>query len=262
MLRSAVVLLSIAISASTLESQQSSAARFAVLRDSTKSGPSLLTTTLASAILPGAGQTLLRSRRAIIYSGAEVVGLITYSSQQRKGNRERDHYRELARTVARSPFNPNGPIGDWDYYERMEKFAASGAFDAIPGGTLDPETDESTYNGSMWLLARQTYWRDPNDPPPTTSAEYQSAISFYRNRAVSDDMRWSWLGTGDGLQQYRQAIAQSNSAFKRAEQTIGLVIANHFLSAVDAFVSVKVRARKETDGRLTLTAALPLGNSH
>jgi len=144
----------------------------------------------------------------------------------------------------------------------MEKFAASGAFDAIPGGALDPEPDESTYNGSMWLLARQTYWRDPKDPPPATSAEYQSAISFYRNRAVSDDMRWSWLGTGDGLQQYRQAIAQSNSAFKRAEQTIVLVIANHFLSAVDAFVSVKVRARKETDGRLTLTAALPLGNSH
>ena len=262
MLRSAAVLLSIAISASTLESQQSSAARFAVQRDSTKSGPSLLTATLASAILPGAGQTMLRSRRAIIYSGAEVIGLIAYSSQQRKGNREREHYRELARTVARSSFNPNGPVGDWDYYERMEKFAASGAFDAIPGGALDPEPDESTYNGSMWLLARQTYWRDPKDPPPMTSAEYQSAISFYRNRAVSDDMRWSWLGTGDGLQQYRQAIAQSNGAFKRAEQTIGLVIANHFLSAVDAFVSVKVRARKETDGRLTLTAALPLGTSH
>lgn len=262
MLRSAGVLLSIVISASTLESQQSSATRVAVRRDSANHGPSLLTATVASAILPGAGQAILRSRRAIIYSGAEVIGLVAYSSQQRKGNRERDTYRELARTVARAQFNPNGPVGNWDYYERMEKFAASGAFDAIPGGTLDPEPDETTYNGAMWLLARQTFWRDPNSPPAPTSAEYQSAISFYKQRAVNDDMRWSWLGTGDALQQYRRAIAQSNSAFKRAEQTIGLVIANHFLSAVDAFVSVKMRARKETDGRLTLTAALPLGISH
>jgi hypothetical protein len=262
MMRIARSILPVIFCASTLHAQWSSSSHIGLRNDSTHHGPSLLTATLASAILPGAGQTLLGSRRAFIYSGAELIGLVAYSSQQRKGNRERDHYRELARTVARSAFNPNGPVGNWDYYERMEKFAASGAFDAIPGGALEPETDETTYNGSMWLLARQTYWRDPKDPPPTTSAEYQSAIAFYRNRAVSDDLRWSWLGTGDALQQYRQAIARSNSAFKNAEQTIGLVIANHFLSAVDAFVSVKMRARKETDGRLTLTALLPLGNSH
>ncbi|HUQ18141.1 MAG TPA: hypothetical protein VM099_00900 [Gemmatimonadaceae bacterium] len=248
--------------ASTMQSQNVLEARVGMRGDSSYHGPSLLTATLASAIIPGAGQTLLGSRRAIIYSAAEVVGLVAYASQQRKGDRERDRYLELARGVARSRFSPDGPVGNWDYHERMEKFAASGAFDVVPGGPLEPEPDETTYNGSVWLLARQTYWRDPKDPPATSSAEYEAAISFYKNRAVSDDMRWSWLGTGDGLQQYQRAIARSNSAFKRAEQTLGLVIANHFLSAIDAFVSVKMRARNEPDGRVTLIATLPFGISH
>lgn len=247
---------------SALQGQLSSATHVGMQRDSSYRGPSLVTATLASAIIPGAGQAILGSRRAIIYSAAEVVGLVAYASQQRKGDRERDRYLELARGVARSRFNPDGPVGNWDYHERMEKFVASGAFDVVPGGPLEPEADETTYNGSVWLLARQTYWHDPKDPPATTSAEYEAALSFYKNRAISDDMRWSWLGTGDGLQQYQRAIARSNSAFKRAEQTLGLVIANHFFSAVDAFVSVKMRARNEADGRVSLTATLPLGTSH
>lgn len=262
MKRIAIGTLPVILFTSALQGQLSTATRVGMQRDSSYHVPSLLTATLASAIIPGAGQTLLGSRRAIIYSAAEVVGLVAYASQQRKGDHERDRYLELAKGTARSRFNPDGPVGDWDYHERMEKFAASGAFDIVPGGPLDPEPDETTYNGSVWLLARQTYWRDPNATPPTSSAEYEAALSFYKNRAVSDDMRWSWLGTGDSLQQYRHAIAQSNSAFRRAEQTLGLVIANHFFSAVDAFVSVKMRARNEPDGRVTLVASLPFGISH
>jgi hypothetical protein len=75
-------------------------------------------------------------------------------------------------------------------------------------------------------------------------------------------MRWSWIGSDAGLQRYRHAIAASNSAFKGAEQTLGLVIANHFLSAVDAFVSVKLRARRTSSGRLLLTAGIPIGTTY
>jgi hypothetical protein len=187
--------------------------------------------------------------------------LVAYSIQERDGNRQRDQYRDLSRSVARAQFTPDGPTGDWDYYERMEKFAASGAFDAVPGGGIDPQTDLTTYNGSMWLLARQTYWRDPNSPPAPSSAEYQSALAFYTKRAVPNEMRWSWLGSAQGYQQYKHAIAGSNSAFKRAEQTVGLVVANHILSAVDTFVSVRLRARQSGDGRVAVTAAIPIGSS-
>ena len=223
--------------------------------------PSLFLATAASAVIPGAGQAMLGSRRAIAYAAAEVAGLVVYSIQQRDGNRQRDQYRELSRTVARAQFTPNGPTGDWDYYERMEKFAASGAFDAVPGGSIDPETDATTYNGSMWLLARQTFWRDPNSAPAVGSAEYQSAIAFYMKRAVPAEMRWSWIGSAGGYQQYKHAIAGSNNAFKRAEQTLGLVIANHMLSAVDAFVTVRLRARQSAGGRIAVTAAIPIGGS-
>ncbi len=223
--------------------------------------PSLLLATVSSAIVPGAGQALLGSRRAIVYGVAEVAGLVVYSVEQRDGTRQRNRYRELSRSVARAQFIPDGPAGNWDYYEPMEKYAASGAFDGVPGGNLDPETDQSTYNGSIWLLARQTYWRDPGASPSPSSPEYQSALAFYAKRAIPPEMRWSWLGSPDGFQQYKRAIAGSNSAFKRAEQTAGLVIANHILSAVDAFVSVRLRAQQSADGRMSVTAGIPIGFS-
>jgi hypothetical protein len=213
-------------------------------------------------LIPGAGQILLGKKRAILYAAAEVIGVVVYASQRGTGDQQRTLYRDLARTIARARFYPDGPVGDWDYYERMEKYASSGAFDVIPGGTVDPETDAMTYNGSIWLLARQTYWRDPEVPPAVTSIEFQNAMSFYAKRAVPEEMRWSWIGSDAGLQRYQRAIASSNSGFRRAEQTLGLVIANHFLSAVDAFVSVKLRARQESNGRLLLTAGIPIGTAH
>lgn len=264
-------ILSVALYGEQAQAQNAASMRYGVFashaRDSLRApaaqrGPSLLVATLASSVIPGAGQTLLGSRRAFAYAAAEVAGLVAYSLQHGDGARQRDRYRELSRSIARLPFDPAGPTGDWDYYERMEKFAASGAFDRIPGGTIEPETDETTYNGSMWLLARQTYWRDPTQPPPLASSEYAAALAFYQKRAVPDEMRWSWLGSPEGLQQYKRAIARSNSSFKRAEQTAGLVIANHMLSAVDAFVSVKLRARTTPNGRIALTAGIPIGSTH
>ena len=77
-----------------------------------------------------------------------------------------------------------GPDGSWDYDEHMEKFVASGAFDRIDGGPLDPVTDHETFNGAIWLLARQTSGAIPESAPPAESEEYRSALSFYQRRAV------------------------------------------------------------------------------
>jgi hypothetical protein len=224
--------------------------------------PSMLVATAASALVPGAGQALLGSRRAIAYVLAEGIGWVAYTRQMRDGDRQRALYRDLSRTVARAQFVPDGPAGDWDYYERMEKFVASGAYDAVPGGGVDPEQDPGTFNGSIWLLARQTYWRDPNTAPNALSPEYQSALDFYERRAVPPALQWSWAGAAEGFQRYRRSIAASNSAFRQAEQTAGLVLANHILSAVDAYVSLRLRASKDEHGRTSLTASIPLGGGH
>jgi hypothetical protein len=255
-----ILLLACAVlSPSTADAQSLERARAGIARPvdvsesaASRRGPSLATATLASAVLPGAGQALLRSRRAYMYAGIEALGWLRYSRQQNDGDRFRTQYRELSRSVARAAFNPAGPDGDWDYYERLEKFAASGAYDRVPGGDVDPESDQSTYNGSIWLLARQTYWRDPNAPPPPSSAEFKSALAFYTSRAVPADLQWSWVGAPDGFQQYRRSVAASNTAFRRAEQTAGLIIANHILSAVDAYVAVRMRFSNNAGGGKTI----------
>lgn len=223
------------------------------------SKPSALETTLASAMLPGGGQLILRQKRAAAYLAVEAAGLVQHFSEKRKGRRERDRYRRIAYTVARAGFSPDGPRGDWDYYERMGKFVASGAFDGVPGGGVDPETDIETYNGTIWLLARETYWRDAADSPAEATPEYAAALRFYSDRAVRDDMRWSWAGQPEAFQGFRSAIDASNSAFRSATQSAGIVLANHFLSAVDAYVSVNMRIRRMENGSLSFSASIPAG---
>ncbi|HEX6576458.1 MAG TPA: hypothetical protein VF042_15935 [Gemmatimonadaceae bacterium] len=211
--------------------------------------------TAASAIVPGAGQAIMRQKRSAIYLALEAAGLGYYFARHNRGVRDRDTYRGLSRTVARAEFSPNGPSGNWDYFERMEKYVESGVYDVVNGGDVDPESNEETFNGAMWLLARQTFWRDPAVPPGRESTEYRSAIEFYVSRAVKPEYRWSWSGNPEAFQRFRAAIASSNSAFRDADQIISLVLANHFLSAVDAYTSVRLRLRKAGNGSTALVGS-------
>ncbi len=237
--------------------ESAGAQSLAAARNGIRASPALVT--IASALVPGAGQGIMRQKRSLAYLLLEAAGVSFYISESRNASRQRNLYRDISQTVARGPFSPPGPKGDWDYYERMEKYVSSGIFDAVPGGQVDPEADVSTYNGSVWLLARETFWRDPGNPPATGTEEYRAALRFYSERAVTPEFRWSWLGAPEAFQKYRAAIAASNSSFRSAEKIAGLVIANHFLSAVDAYVSVQARVSRHSDGSvwLTVSHALP-----
>ena len=196
---------------------------------------------VVSAAMPGAGQGLLRQQRGIVYAAAEVYFAIRAVEAARDARAERDAYRDLARSVARAPFGGERPVADWAYYERLQHFLESGAFNRTPGGSLTPESDQSTYNGAMWRLARETFWRDPDVAPEPTSAEFQRAIAFYESRAATDDFRWSWRDAQLQQDVYRQTIDRANDASRRARQMVGLILANHALSLVDAYVSVRLR---------------------
>jgi len=219
--------------------------------------PSTAAVTVASAILPGAGQAMMHQRRGVVYLALEAAGIAYYLSQDRDGNRQRRKYRSLSRNVARAELSPGGPDGSWDYYERMEKYVASGAYDRVAGGDIDPELDVETFNGAMWLLARQTFWRDPEVSPSPLSEEYRLALSLYLERAAKPEFLWSWSSNAAAFQSYRAAIAGSNTAFRNAEQTVSLLLANHFLSAIDAFASIRMRVRRDGAGTTTLSASLP-----
>ena len=218
---------------------------------------------LASAIVPGAGQALLKQDRVVAYLAIEAYSWARYAADVHEGRQARASYRNLASEVARQPFSTSRPVGDFDYYERMEKFVESGAYDAVAGGDLDPEPDTTTANGAIWLLARQTYWTNPSEAPPRSSPEYGFAEAFYRERAVGPEYRWSWTNARLEYAEFRRTIRRSNNAYRNSLEDLGLVIANHALSTVDAFITVRLRRHVDAAGsRFELSGSLPFGARH
>jgi hypothetical protein len=187
---------------------------------------------LASAIIPGAGQLLGHRERGALYLAAEAFLLTRVLTLNAEGRRERERYRELAWVVARGPYSPSAPDTVFEYFEQMGRYVESGPF--------SPTTDERTYNGQIWALARRTFFTDPDQPPPPDSPEFQRALAFYSGRAIGPAFQWSWRNAGLEQDLYRQTIRASDNAFRSATQHLGLLLANHVLSAVDAFVSQRL----------------------
>ena len=146
----------------------------------------------------------------------------------------------------------------------MSHFLESGAFDQVPGGALDPEPDSTTYNGSMWLLARRTYWPTIDQPPDTSSLEWRQAIDFYTRRAYGRDFLWSWRDAQLEYDEFRRLIRRANDSNRQSFQDLGVVLANHLLSTIDAYITVRVRRRPAEGGPApsgdtwSITGTLPL----
>ena len=212
---------------------------------------------LASAVLPGAGQAVLEQDRFVAYIAVETYAWSQYVVDFREGRRQQRAYEQLAANVARAIFGESRPVGDFEYYERMEHFVESGIFDLIADAPINPETDSTTFNGATWLLARQTFWPDPQLQPDTASAAYKGAIDFYARRAIRPEFRWSWRNAQLEQDLYRRTITRSNDAYRRSVQNLGLVIANHVLSTVDSYVTVRLRRRTGASGGFGFEATMP-----
>jgi hypothetical protein len=122
----------------------------------------------------------------------------------------------------------------------MESYPESGPFSTGSGPELVPPTDELTFNGRIWLLARQTFLPDQGAPPDTSSEEYGRALEFYRARAIGANFQWSWRDAGLERDLFRQSIRRSDDAFRMATQYLGLVLVNHLVSSIDAFVTQRL----------------------
>lgn len=197
---------------------------------------------VVSLIVPGSGQLLAGQDRGAAYVAIEVYVVSRFLQLSGEANRESQRFRTLAFDIARRPFTGVRRDTVFEYYETMERFAESGAFDLDPGANFAPETNVSTYNGSVWLLARRTFWADPNVPPSPTSTEYVQAVTYYTEHAIGPDFLWSWHNASLEQQAFRDAIRRSDNAFRRAQSQLGLLLANHMLSAVDALISSRVSA--------------------
>ncbi len=208
---------------------------------------------LASLVVPGSGQLLLGRDRGMVYLAAEAFILSRFLQLTRDGRRGATRYRDLAFAVARRGFTQARRDTVFEYYETMERFAASGEYDRNPTGVFTPEDDPGTFNGSIWLLARRTFFPDINNPPPPGSQPYLDAVTFYRAHAVGPDFRWSWHDASLEQQEYRATIRSSDDAFRSAQNQLGLLLANHLVSAIDALISSRLSAGLRREATLQTT---------
>lgn len=160
-----------------------------------------------------------------------------------RGRSERAQYRALAYDVARRAFAPIRVDGPFDYYENMEKFVESGVFDQDPGSAFAPETDTTTFNGFVWLLARRTFFVNPDSAPDPSSPNWGHAVSFYAGRAVGTNFRWSWRNARLEQDVFRGSIRSSDDAFRDRTNYFGALVLNHLASAIDALISARTGRR-------------------
>jgi len=209
----------------------------------------------ASLLLPGSGQFLGGEHRGAAYVAAELYLVMRFLQLRAEGDRQAEAFRQLAFQAARRAFTTTRRDTVFEYYEQMQRFSESGEFDQDPGPALLPEGDAATYNGSVWLLARRTYWPDPDAPPDPTSLEYILALEFYRRHAVGPDFRWSWHNAALEQQVFVETIRKSDAALRRARNQLGLLLANHVVSAVDALISGRLAAAAGRPARVSTSLA-------
>ncbi|KPJ79437.1 MAG: hypothetical protein AMS19_11225 [Gemmatimonas sp. SG8_23] len=213
-----------------------SSASLAGPRQAEPGGASPARATLFSAVLPGAGQHLLGQNRKWVYLALEATGWFFYLDRRSKGNDLAVAYRDFAWVEARIQSGERVD-GDFDYYEKLTQWQRSGLFDADPSAAgVQPETDPDTYNGSIWELATGIFLPDGPEPP-ASDPRYQRALQYYAERGYGTEFLWDWTGTGEAQEEYGDLISASDERYRQATNALGAIIANHVVSAVDAYLS-------------------------
>lgn len=191
-----------------------------------------------SLLLPGWGQHVQGQRRGLAYAAAEVVLWALWRDRRARGNDFRDAYRDLAWDAARNA-SASRTDGDWNYYETLSNWQRSGAWDrdpATPG--VQPEDDPGTFNGSIWRLAQGLHFGGaepgPGDP------RYEAALAYYGRRAYGEAFLWDWTGKEQERAEFKDLIDGSDQRYRQATSALGAVLANHLLSAADAYLSAQV----------------------
>jgi len=208
---------------------------------------------LYSALLPGLGQHKLGKGRWIAYLAVEGAAWVAFGHAQWSATDKRSEYQDLAWDVART-FDGPREDGDFPYYEKMEKFLASGAFDTDPAASgIQPQMDPTTFNGRVWSLATEIHFPPGANPGPG-DPEYEAALVDYRVRAYDQRFEWTWAGQPAAWTDYMELIDSSDGSFRRASQFLGVIIANHLLSGIDAFVTARIQetGRNQAEAQIRL----------
>ena len=205
---------------------------------------------MLSLVVPGSGQLAGHQERGLVYLALEAWLISRALSAGGRGTTQRERYRQIAFDVARRAFNPARRDGPFDYFETMEKFVESGAYNTGAGGGFTPEGDTTTFNGFVWQLARRTFFVNPDSAPAPGSPQYLAALSFYQQRAIPATFQWSWKGARLEQDVFRVAIRSSDDAFRERTNLLGALVVNHLVSAIDALISVRMGRRSRVVPRI------------
>ena len=199
---------------------------------------------LISALVPGGGQLILGDSRFTGYAVVEVLGWWKYRKDTREQAAQERAYKELARLGGRANFSTALPDGDWTYYEAMRDRVESGVYSKNLVGPVEPETDTSTYNGHLWELALRT---NPNAA---------SALAQYERMAIRPEYRWSWLNANLQYDIFKRTTFKRDDAYYAAVQDLIVIGANHVISMVDAFATIRLRVTTDPSGRKEIGARI------
>lgn len=195
----------------------------------------------ASLLLPGAGQAAAGRSRWVLYGALEITAWAFRIAAVADRLEATAAYRDLAWEVARDAGPEPRQDGGWGYYETMSQYIRSGGYDVAPDRPgVQPEEDPATYNGTVWALARALYL--PGGQGKPGSPGYEQALGYYSERAAGPGFLWSWEGRDAPLAEFRDRIGDADRASRVAGAALGAVLANHFVSAVDALIIARLSA--------------------
>jgi hypothetical protein len=181
---------------------------------------------------------VLGQTRKWAYLLVEAAAWAFWLDRRASGGHYRDQYRDLAWEAARLGTVPRVD-GDFGYYETLTHWTRSGAFDRNEAEAgVQPEEDPSTFNGSIWNLATQIFL-PAGAPVDKGSPGYDSALDYYQERAYDARFLWDWGGAEAARGRFADLIERSDSRFRQATTALGIVIANHLLSAADGYLSAR-----------------------
>lgn len=190
---------------------------------------------LLSIAVPGAGQLRAGQRRGWAYLAVEALAWAGWAERRYRGRQLQGRYRDVAWERARLQVGPRVDP-EWAYYETLTKWMRSGGYDVDAAPGLQPEMDPSTYNGSIWALARGLFLPEGGDMGPSTPG-WERALDYYRRRAWDDRFLWDWSSDPGARQEFTNIIASSDDRFRQATHVLGVILANHVVSGVDAYLT-------------------------
>ena len=217
---------------------------------------------LSSLVLPGFGQYRLGTRRWVAYAGLEVISAFLYLDNRAEAKDLRAGYRDFAWEEARAGLSGEPRRdGDFIYYEVLSKWRASGTWDADPDRAgVQPEGDPSTYNGSVWARAVEIFAIDP--VAPDASPGFGRALDYYRQNGYGPAFLWAWREDAGDRIRFGGLITSSDEHFKDARRALGILVANHILSALDGLVTARLEALPGTGAvGLNLSVSTPGGST-